>query len=186
VLRHPRCLLHPSKRKSAINLRRISKRNSKSKRLKARQTLAMLLLPKGDVVVLREVRTRSQGERPLLQQQQRLVLRGNAAGLRRRRRRKLLMANRLPNAGAVVRPRQNQMQYSTQSQILHLILLENQVQRKSGVGHRRRPETPTLYIYVSLLSVILSALVCICTYQIYRFPALFFTFDMISTNFLLL
>jgi hypothetical protein len=162
----------------------------------------MLLLPKGDVVVLRGVRTRSQGERPLLQQQQRLVLRGNAAGLRRwiyrsyflcmrlhctrRRRRKLLMANRLPNAGAVVRPRQNQMQYSTQSQILHLILLENQVQRKSGVGHRRRPETPTFYIYVSLLSVILSALVCICTYQIYRFPALFFTFDMISTNFLLL
>jgi hypothetical protein len=32
--RHPRCLPHPSKRKCPINLRRISKRNPKSKRLR--------------------------------------------------------------------------------------------------------------------------------------------------------
>jgi hypothetical protein len=151
----------------------------------------MLLLPKGDVAVLREVRTRSQGERPLPQQQQRLVLRGNAADLRRcisrsylfyiplhgtrRRRRMLLMANRLPNASAVVRPRRNQTQYPRQSQNLHLMLLENQVQRKSGVGHRRRPEILTLSVSVSLLCVIFYPLVRICTCQIYRFPALSFT-----------
>lgn len=154
----------------------------------------MLLLPKGDVVVLRGARTRSQGERPLPQQQQRLVLRGNAADLRRcispshffcirlhgttRRRRRmllLLMANRPSNASAVVRQRQNQRQHPTQSQNLHLMLLENQVQRKSGVGHLRRPEILTFSVSVSLLCVIFAALVRICTCQIYRFPALSFT-----------
>lgn len=156
--------------------------------VQARQTLAMLLLPKGDVAVRKEARTRSRGERLPPQQQQRLVLRGNAADLRRcisrsyhfyiclhgtrRRKRKLLMANRLPNAGAVARLRQNRKQYPTQSQSLHLILLENQVQRKSGAGHRRRPETPTFSVSVSLLCIIFSALVRICTCQIYRFPAL--------------
>ncbi|KAG2078085.1 hypothetical protein BDR04DRAFT_1138480 [Suillus decipiens] len=169
-----------------INLRRISKRNSKSKRLRARQTLAILLLPKGDVVVLREARTRSQGEHLLLQQRQRLVLRGNAVDLRRRRRKKLLMANRLPNADAAVRPRQNQRQCPRQSQILHLMPLENQVQRKSEVGHRKRPEAPTFSVSVSLLCVFFPALTRICMCKIYRFAALSFTLDMISTSFLLL
>ena len=50
------------------------------------------------------------------------------------------MVNPLPNASAVAHLRQRQKPQLAQPQNQHL-MLQNQVQRESGVGHRRRHKT---------------------------------------------